>query len=113
MMTDRLQTDDKLALREIAIQLKLENVVSGTERVFGSFAQHLAFLLESLKSGGAKTSAPIVFVLDHFELFCHHHNQTLLYNLFDIAQTQVHKRWNVIFCVIKFHCFPTLILRNI
>jgi len=83
-----LQTDDKLALREIAIQLKLENVVSGTERVFGSFAQHLAFLLESLKSGGAKTSAPIVFVLDHFELFCHHHNQTLLYNLFDIAQTQ-------------------------
>ena len=88
-MMATLQTDDKLALREIAIQLKLENVVSGTERVFGSFAQHLAFLLESLKSGGAKTSAPIVFVLDHFELFCHHHNQTLLYNLFDIAQTQV------------------------
>ena len=34
-----LQTDDKLALREIALQLKLDNVVSGTERVFGSFAQ--------------------------------------------------------------------------
>jgi len=83
-----LQTDDKLALREIALQLKLDNVVSGTERVFGSFAQHLSFLLESLKSGGARTSAPIVFILDHFELFCLHHNQTLLYNLFDIAQTQ-------------------------
>jgi len=83
-----LQTDDKLALREIAVQLNLENVVTGTQKVFGSFAQHLAFLLESLKSGGAKTSAPIVFVLDQFELFCLHHNQTLLYNLFDIAQTQ-------------------------
>ena len=33
------QTDDKLALREIAVQLNLENVVSGTQKVFGSFAQ--------------------------------------------------------------------------
>lgn len=27
-----------------------------------------------------------MFVLDEFDLFTHHKNQTLLYNLFDIAQ---------------------------
>lgn len=80
-----LDTDDKLALKQIAKQLKLENVEG--DRVFGTFAEHLEFLLSSLKSGD-KDSKPIVFVLDEFHLFCGHHNQTLLYNLFDIAQTQ-------------------------
>ncbi len=28
-----------------------------------------------------------MFVLEEFDLFCAHHNQTLLYNLFDIAQS--------------------------
>ena len=80
-----LETDDKLALKTIAKQLKLENVAG--DRVFGSFAEHLEFLLSSLRSGD-KGSKPIVFVLDEFHLFCGHHNQTLLYNLFDVAQTQ-------------------------
>lgn len=80
-----VETDDKLALKQIARQLKLENVQG--DRVFGSFAEHLEFLLQSLRSGGAD-SKPIVFILEEFHLFCNHHNQTLLYNLFDIAQTQ-------------------------
>lgn len=80
-----LETDDKLALRTIAKQLKLENVAG--DRVFGSFAEHLEFLLSSLRSGDSG-SKPIIFVLDEFHLFCGHHNQTLLYNLFDVAQTQ-------------------------
>lgn len=29
----------------------------------------------------------VIFVLEEFDLFCAHHNQTLLYNLFDIAQS--------------------------
>ena len=58
------------------------------DRVFGSFAEHLEFLLSSLKSGDPNNSKPIVFVLEEFHLFCSHHNQTLLYNLFDMAQTR-------------------------
>uniref|UniRef100_A0A6I8T2D6 Origin recognition complex subunit 4 n=1 Tax=Xenopus tropicalis TaxID=8364 RepID=A0A6I8T2D6_XENTR len=80
-----LQTTDKIALKEITRQLHLENVVG--DRVFGSFAENLAFLLEALKTGDRKSSCPVLFLLDEFDLFAHHKNQTLLYNLFDIAQS--------------------------
>jgi hypothetical protein len=43
-------------------------------QVFGSFAEHLEFLLKSLNSGG-RQSKPIVFVLEELALFCGHHNQ--------------------------------------
>lgn len=82
-----VETDDRLALKEITRQLRLENVVG--ERVFGGFAQHLEFLLASLRSDvTGRTSKPIVFILEEFALFCNHRNQTLLYNLFDIAQSR-------------------------
>uniref|UniRef100_A0A8C5PDT2 Origin recognition complex subunit 4 n=1 Tax=Leptobrachium leishanense TaxID=445787 RepID=A0A8C5PDT2_9ANUR len=80
-----LQTNDKIALKEITRQLNLENVVG--ERVFGSFAENLSFLLEALKKGDRTSSCPVLFILDEFDLFAHHKNQTLLYNLFDIAQS--------------------------
>jgi len=80
-----LHTDDVLALKAITIQLNLENVVG--DKVFGSFADHLSFLLTCLKSGD-KTSKPIIFVLEKFDMFCAHKNQTLLYNLFDTAQSR-------------------------
>ncbi len=80
-----VETDNKLALKQIARELKLENVQG--DRVFGSFAEHLEFLLQCLRGGG-RNSKPVVFVLEEFQLFCAHHNQTLLYNLFDVAQTQ-------------------------
>ncbi|XP_078260537.1 origin recognition complex subunit 4 isoform X2 [Rhinoraja longicauda] len=79
-----LQTDDKIALKEITRQLQLENVVG--DKVFGSFAENLAFLLEALKKGNRSSSSPVLFILDEFDLFAHHKNQTLLYNLLDIAQ---------------------------
>ena len=82
-----VETDDKLALKEITRQLNLENVVG--DRVFGGFAQHLEFLLASLRSDvTGRNSKPIVFVLEEFGLFCSHKNQTLLYNLFDVAQSR-------------------------
>ncbi|KAG1679060.1 Origin recognition complex subunit 4 [Nymphon striatum] len=68
-MNGFLQTDDRIALKEITRQLRLENVVE--DKVFVS---------------GSDTKS-ILFVLDEFDLFCHHKNQTLLYNLFDIAQS--------------------------
>ncbi|NWX38341.1 ORC4 protein, partial [Notiomystis cincta] len=80
-----LQTNDKVALKEITRQLQLENVVG--DKVFGSFAENLAFLLEALRKGNRTSSCPILFVLDEFDLFVHHKNQTLLYNLFDISQS--------------------------
>nr|XP_022335108.1 origin recognition complex subunit 4-like isoform X2 [Crassostrea virginica] len=79
-----LQTDDRIALTEITRQLKLENTIG--DKVFGSFSETLQFLLEALKSGD-QSSKPIIFVLDEFDLFAHHKNQTLLYNLFDVAQS--------------------------
>ena len=91
-----LQTDDKLALKEITLQLNLENVVG--DRIFGSFADHLSFLLSSLKTGD-KGSKPIIFILEEFDMFCSHKNQTLLYNLFDTAQSRA-----VPICVIGLSC---------
>jgi len=81
-----VQTDDRVALRDITKQLDLENVVG--DKVFGSFAEHLSFLLASLKTGDSTTSKPIIFILDEFDSFCSHKNQTLLYNLFDVAQSR-------------------------
>ena len=80
------ETSDRLALKKISRHLRLDGRAG--DRVFGSFAEHLEFLLESLKQGGEASSASsVVFVLEEFDLFCAHHNQTLLYNLFDIAQS--------------------------
>ncbi|CAJ1087710.1 origin recognition complex subunit 4 [Xyrichtys novacula] len=80
-----LQTDDRIALKEITRQLSLENVVG--DKVFGSFSENLVFLLEALKKGDRSSSRPVLFVLDEFDLFAHHKNQTLLYNLFDVSQS--------------------------
>ncbi|KAM9010861.1 origin recognition complex subunit 4 isoform 1-T1 [Ara ararauna] len=80
-----LQTNDKVALKEITRQLNLENVVG--DKVFGSFAENLVFLLEALRKGDRSSSCPVLFVLDEFDLFVHHKNQTLLYNLFDVSQS--------------------------
>lgn len=84
-MNGILDTDDRIALKAATTQLNLDNAVNG--KVFGSFAENLAFLLACLKSGDKNQSKSVIFILDHFDRFCSHHNQTLLYNLFDIAQS--------------------------
>lgn len=80
-----VHTDDRMALKDATRQMQLENAVG--DKVFGTFAENLSFLLECLKSGDKKRSQPVIFILDEFDLFCAHHNQTLLYNLFDVAQS--------------------------
>ena len=70
-----------------------------------SFSGALEYLLEALRSGkfrhfslsafsilhfstsGSRANQSIVFLLDEFDLFAHHKNQTLLYNLFDATQS--------------------------
>ncbi|KAM9037683.1 origin recognition complex subunit 4 isoform X2 [Sarcophilus harrisii] len=59
----------------------------GSGKTMGTFAENLSFLLEALKKGDRTTSCPVIFILDEFDLFAHHKNQTLLYNLFDISQS--------------------------
>jgi len=84
-LSGHIHTTDALALKDMARQLQLENVIG--DRVFGSFADNLAFLLDSLKKGTEETKS-IVVVLDEFDGFTAHKNQSLLYNLFDIAQSR-------------------------
>jgi len=49
---------------------------------------NLSFLLESFRAGNRTVSKSIIMVLDKFDMFCSHPNQTLLYNLFDTVQSQ-------------------------
>ncbi|KAF2665680.1 hypothetical protein BT63DRAFT_443036 [Microthyrium microscopicum] len=88
-----IQTDDKIALREIWRQLGKEMEVD--EEASKSYADTLTMLLALLShpeeitgeavDGVAKS---VVFVMDEFDLFATHARQTLLYNLLDIAQSR-------------------------
>lgn len=80
-----MDTDDGIALKSATQQMKLDNVVAG--KVFGSYAENLSFLLACLRSGQKNESKCVIFILDHFDLFCSHPKQALLYNLFDIVQS--------------------------
>ncbi|XP_077483427.1 origin recognition complex subunit 4 isoform X2 [Amblyomma americanum] len=57
--------------------------------VLDSVSQHKDITSDFLlvKLNGGQQSKTIVFVVDEFDLFCYHKNQTLLYNLFDVAQS--------------------------
>ena len=91
-----IHTDDKLALREIWRQLGREMEVE-VDGMGGrsNYADTLTSLL-ALLSHSAETSEPgqdhiaksVVFVVDEFDLFASHPRQTLLYNLFDVAQSR-------------------------
>jgi origin recognition complex subunit 4 len=95
-----LQTDDKLALREIWRQLGREMQVEEDETAqVNTYADTMASLLhilshpeelaETLEADvPGRTTKSVVFVLDEFDLFTTHPRQTLLYNLFDIAQAR-------------------------
>ncbi|KAI9010135.1 hypothetical protein DFJ74DRAFT_711156 [Hyaloraphidium curvatum] len=79
-----VHSDDKLALREIMRQLMLDQHVEDTS--FGSFAEAFENLL-GIFSRGSTESLPIVITLEEFEVFTQQPRQTLLYNLFDTAQS--------------------------
>ena len=70
-----------LSLEPWNIYLKLFGVVSC--RPNPSFSFSILILLIS----GSQSNQSIVFLLDEFDLFAHHKNQTLLYNLFDATQS--------------------------
>jgi origin recognition complex subunit 4 len=94
------QTDDKIALREIWRQLGREMQVDEDEtNQVSSYADTMASLLHLLShpeelaevldpDAPATTTKSVIFILDEFDLFATHARQTLLYNMFDIAQAK-------------------------
>ncbi|CAG0894101.1 unnamed protein product, partial [Darwinula stevensoni] len=78
-----IHVDDRLAILEITRRLRLEDVAAA--ETFSSHAENLRYLLSRLKDDDQKRG--MVIVLEEFQLFSSHRNQTLLYNLFDVAQS--------------------------
>ncbi|KAF8855294.1 hypothetical protein BDZ45DRAFT_655569 [Acephala macrosclerotiorum] len=91
-----IHTDDKLALKEIWRQLGREmEVEEDPSNKTSNYADTLASLLALLSHPGEhsesqsnETTKSVIFILDEFDLFTTHPRQTLLYNLFDIAQAK-------------------------
>ncbi|RYP46964.1 hypothetical protein DL768_006887 [Monosporascus sp. mg162] len=91
-----IHTDDKLALKDIWRQLGREmdledDLVNKTSNYADTMASLLALLSHPAEITGAEegvTSKSVVFIIDEFDLFATHARQTLLYNLFDIAQAR-------------------------
>ncbi|KAF2163978.1 hypothetical protein M409DRAFT_37141 [Zasmidium cellare ATCC 36951] len=90
-----IHTDDKIALREIWRQLGKEMDLEEEESTSKNYADTMSKLLALLSHPAEQeTEEPgqitksVIFILDEFELFASHPRQTLLYNLFDIAQSR-------------------------
>ncbi|KAH6996079.1 origin recognition complex subunit 4 C-terminus-domain-containing protein [Ilyonectria sp. MPI-CAGE-AT-0026] len=90
-----IHTDDKLALKEIWRQLGKEMEVEDDLVNRTNYADTMASLLallshpsEILGTDEGVTSQSIVFIIDEFDMFASHPRQTLLYNLFDVAQSR-------------------------
>ncbi|KUI68884.1 Origin recognition complex subunit 4 [Cytospora mali] len=91
-----IHTDDKLALKDIWRQLGKEmdiedDLIGKTNNYADTLASLLALLSHPSEIAEAEegiTSKSVVFVIDEFDLFATHARQTLLYNLFDIAQAR-------------------------
>lgn len=89
-----VHTDDKIALREIWRQLGREMEVEddGTGKSYAdTLAKLLALLSHPSELSGQHSESvakAVIFIMDEFDLFTTHARQTLLYNLFDIAQSR-------------------------
>ena len=92
-----IHTDDKLALREIWRQLGREmELEDDATTARSSYADTLSSLLallshsaeEESNTENASIAKSVIFILDEFDLFASHPRQTLLYNLFDVAQSR-------------------------
>ncbi|KAK0102954.1 hypothetical protein ONS95_000852 [Cadophora gregata] len=91
-----IHTDDKLALKEtwrqLGREMELEDEIAGkTSNYSDTLASLLALLSHPSEisiSEPEQTAKSVIFILDEFDLFTTHPRQTLLYNLFDIAQAR-------------------------
>ncbi|KAJ2126154.1 origin recognition complex subunit 4 [Coemansia sp. RSA 720] len=82
-----VHTTDRIALRDIARQLLIKQDLEHV--LIGSFADAFTYILNLLRSDDESTAIPpVIFVLEEFDLLAQHPKQSLLYTLFDIAQSQ-------------------------
>ncbi|KAJ2530636.1 origin recognition complex subunit 4, partial [Coemansia sp. RSA 1935] len=82
-----VHTTDRIALRDIARQLLITQDLEHV--LIGSFADAFTYILNLLRSDDESTAIPpVIFVLEEFDLLAQHPKQSLLYTLFDIAQSQ-------------------------
>ncbi|KAJ2041566.1 origin recognition complex subunit 4, partial [Coemansia sp. S2] len=81
-----VHTTDRIALRDIARQLLIEQDLENI--LIGSFADAFTYILNLLRSSGEESVPPVLFILEEFDLLAQHPKQSLLYTLFDIAQSQ-------------------------
>ena len=113
-----IHTDDKMALREIWRQLgkelEGENDETSLRNNYADILTSLLALLshqdESQDEGGEQisTAKSVIFVLDEFDLFAQHPRQTLLYNLFDVAQSHRNAPIAVLGLTTKVHVVDSL-----
>jgi origin recognition complex subunit 4 len=88
-----MHTDDKIALRDIWRQLGRDMDLE-EDAASKNYADTLTTLLallshpEELGRSADQMTKSVIFILDEFDLFATHPRQTLLYNLFDIAQSR-------------------------
>lgn len=88
-----IHTDDKIALRDIWRQLGKEMDLEdefATQNAADTLTTLLALLShpEELGRPSDQVTKSVIFILEEFDLFTTHPRQTLLYNLFDIAQSR-------------------------
>ena len=92
-----IHTDDKLALREIWRQLGRDmevedDATAGRTNYADTLSSLLALLAHNPKeepdAEAPSIAKSVIFILDEFDLFASHPRQTLLYNLFDVAQSR-------------------------
>ncbi|KAI4213599.1 MAG: hypothetical protein LQ351_003823, partial [Letrouitia transgressa] len=91
-----IHTDDKLALREIWRQLGRdieEDSGAGNNRsnhadILASLLALLSYSPEAPANELVERTKSVIFIIDEFHLFASHPRQTLLYNLFDVAQSR-------------------------
>jgi origin recognition complex subunit 4 len=88
-----IHTDDKIALRDIWRQLGKEMDLEdefASQNAADTLTTLLALLShpEELGRPSDHINRSVIFILEEFDLFTTHPRQTLLYNLFDIAQSR-------------------------
>ncbi|KAG5366425.1 Origin recognition complex subunit 4 [Yarrowia sp. B02] len=85
------QTDDKMAVREIARQLDTvlpnQGQLIENKSISETLNQILSLFDRADIDASEKETVSLVFILDEFDRFCSTTKQTLLYTLFDVAQS--------------------------
>lgn len=72
----------------IILSVSIENNIHTISKIYTQLPSNSARTNPFLSATGDRSSSrPLLVVLEEFDLFAQHKNQTLLYNLFDVSQS--------------------------